>query len=59
MIDGITIEVELDGKVEQVRYIGVDLLEYEQDWRVWVESTEKNKQLVEGKTRVVDQRPVG
>ena len=53
VIDGVTIEVELDGKVEQVRYIGVDLLEYEQDWRVWVESTEKNKQLVEGKSALL------
>jgi micrococcal nuclease len=53
VIDGITIEVELDGKVQQVRYIGVDLLEYDQDWRVWAESTEKNKQLVEGKSAVL------
>ena len=53
VIDGVTIEVELDGKVEQVRYIGVDLLEYEQDYRVWVESTEKNKQLVEGKSALL------
>ena len=37
VIDGITIEVQLDGKVEQARYIGVDLLEYDQDWRVWAE----------------------
>ncbi len=53
VIDGITIEVELDGKVQQVRYIGVDLLEYDQDWRVWAASTEKNKQLVEGKSAVL------
>jgi endonuclease YncB( thermonuclease family) len=53
VIDGITIEVELDGKMQQVRYIGVDLLEYEQDWRVWAESTEKNKQLVEGKSALL------
>ncbi len=50
VIDGITIEVQLDGKPQQVRYIGIDLLEYDQDWRVWAESTEKNKQLVDGKT---------
>jgi endonuclease YncB( thermonuclease family) len=53
VIDGITIEVELDGKVEQVRYIGLDLLEYDQDWRVWADSTEKNKELVEGKTALL------
>jgi endonuclease YncB( thermonuclease family) len=53
VIDGITIEVELDGKVEQVRYIGVDLLEYDRDWRVWADSAEKNKQLVEGKTALL------
>ena len=53
VIDGITIEVELDGKVEQVRYIGVDLLEYDQDWRVWADSTEKNKQLVDGKSALL------
>ena len=50
VIDGITIEVQLDGKPQQVRYIGIDLLEYEQDWHIWAESTEKNKQLVDGKT---------
>lgn len=53
VIDGITIEVQLDGKLQQVRYIGVDLLEYDQDWRVWADSTEKNKQLVEGKTALL------
>ncbi len=50
VIDGISIEVRLDGKLQQVRYTGVELLEYDQDWRVWAESTEKNRQLVEGKT---------
>jgi endonuclease YncB( thermonuclease family) len=53
VVDGITFEVQLDGKTQQVRYIGVDLLEYEQDWRVWADSTEKNKQLVEGKTALL------
>jgi endonuclease YncB( thermonuclease family) len=53
VIDGVTIEVELDGKVVQVRYIGLDLLEYDQDWRVWADSTEKNKQLVEGKSALL------
>jgi endonuclease YncB( thermonuclease family) len=48
-VDGVTIEVSLDGKVEQVRYIGVELPDFSDDWRVWAQSTEKNKELVEGK----------
>jgi len=50
VIDGVTIEVQLDGRPQQVRYIGLDLLEYDQDWRIWAASTEKNQQLVEGET---------
>ncbi len=50
MIDGVTIEVSLDGESVPVRYIGVDLVEYGEDASIWTRMTEKNQELVEGKT---------
>ncbi len=50
IIDGVTIEVELDGRPMQVRYIGVDLLDYSQDEALWGRMAEENIALVGGKT---------
>lgn len=49
VIDGVTLEVLLDGETRWVRYIGVDLLEYEEDPTLWEKMTEKNRQLVDGR----------
>jgi micrococcal nuclease len=50
VIDGVTIEVSLDGETVPVRYIGVDLVEFGEDATIWTQMTEKNQELVEGKT---------
>jgi endonuclease YncB( thermonuclease family) len=50
VIDGVTIEVNLDGEIFPVRYIGVDLLEFGDDASMWTSMTEKNQALVGGKT---------
>ncbi len=49
VIDGVTIEVRVDGEVQQIRYIGIDLLAFGDDASVWSAMTEKNRSLVEGK----------
>lgn len=49
VIDGVTFEVSLNGEVRQVRYIGIDLLEYQSEPHIWKDMTEKNRQLIEGK----------
>ncbi|MCC7130432.1 MAG: lamin tail domain-containing protein [Anaerolineae bacterium] len=49
VIDGVAFEVELHGEARRVRYIGIDLLEYQSEPQLWSEMTEKNRQLVEGK----------
>ncbi len=57
VIDGVTIEVSADHQIYQVSYIGVGLLEYEQDAVVWIRAKEKNEALVEGKqVRLVQDR---
>jgi len=48
VIDGDTIEVEIDGRVEQLRYIGIDTPEHGLPW--FQESTDANRALVEGQT---------
>jgi len=50
VIDGVTIEVNLNGETVPVRYIGVDLLEFGEDASLWTRMTEKNQELVGGKT---------
>jgi micrococcal nuclease len=50
VIDGVNIEVSLNGQIMPVRYIGVDLLEFGDDASMWIRMTEKNRELVEGKT---------
>ena len=47
VIDGDTIEVEIDGVTERVRYIGIDTPEIGQ--RCAEEATEANRRLVSGK----------
>ena len=49
VIDGVTIEVDLGGERKRVRYIGIDLLDYSDDWTTWVRMTEKNQELAAGK----------
>jgi endonuclease YncB( thermonuclease family) len=49
VIDGVTIEVDLGGQPAQVRYIGVDLLDYSQDEALWGKMTAQNAALVDGK----------
>ncbi len=50
VIDGDSIEVKVNGKEEQVRYIGVNTPEYYSDERDEAEAaTELNRELVEGK----------
>jgi endonuclease YncB( thermonuclease family) len=49
VIDGVTIEVSSGGGIEQIRYIGIDMLEYTNEPEVWAAMTEKNRSLVEGK----------
>lgn len=51
VIDGDSIEVELDGEIYQVRYIGINTPEYySKEQKRAVEATQANKNLVEGKT---------
>jgi endonuclease YncB( thermonuclease family) len=50
VIDGVNIEVNLDGLTVPVRYIGVDLLEFGDDASLWQQMTDKNQELVGGKT---------
>jgi endonuclease YncB( thermonuclease family) len=50
VIDGASFEVSIDNVVHQVRYIGLDLLEYSDDPSKWSAMIEKNRSLVEGKT---------
>jgi micrococcal nuclease len=50
VIDGVTIEVSLDGKIVPVRYIGVNLLEFGDDASIWEQMTQKNQELVGDKT---------
>jgi endonuclease YncB( thermonuclease family) len=50
VIDGVTIEVEIDGEPYLVRYIGIDMLDSSQDPGIWTQMAEKNRQLVEGKS---------
>jgi len=53
VVDGDTINVEIDGKVEPVRYIGIDTPETVDPRKpvqcFGVEASKKNKELVEGK----------
>lgn len=49
VIDGDSIEVEIDGKEEQVRYIGMNTPEYYSDEREdAIKATDLNRELVEG-----------
>jgi endonuclease YncB( thermonuclease family) len=50
VIDGVTIEVELDGITQPVRYAGIEMPDYSQDPGIWNASRERNRELVEGKT---------
>ncbi len=53
VIDGDTIDVEIDGKIERVRYIGIDTPETVDPRKpvqcFGVEASKRNKELVEGK----------
>jgi endonuclease YncB( thermonuclease family) len=53
VVDGITIDVLVGGQKKTVRYIGLNLVEFEDDWLKWADSTEKNQSLVEGKTVIL------
>jgi len=48
VIDGDTIEVNIDGTIYKVRYIGIDTPEFGEPWAN--EATRLNRQLVEEKT---------
>jgi micrococcal nuclease len=50
VIDGVNIEVNLDGKTVPVRYIGVNLLEFGDDASIWQQMADKNQELVGGKS---------
>jgi len=50
VVDGVTIEVDLGGERRRVRYIGIDLLDYSDDWTNWARMTEKNQELAAGKS---------
>jgi len=54
VVDGDTIDVEIAGKIERVRYIGIDTPETVDPRKpvqcFGVEASKKNKELVEGKT---------
>lgn len=50
VIDGITIEVMIDGNVFPVRYVGIEMPDYSGDPTVWSIAREKNRALVEGLT---------
>lgn len=51
VIDGDTIEVAMEGVTYRVRYIGMDTPEYDEPF--FLEASEANRQLVEGKTVVL------
>lgn len=51
IVDGDTIDVELDGQEYRVRYIGIDTTERGEDF--YNQSTEANVELVEGETVVL------
>ncbi len=58
VIDGVNIEVSLNGEIVPVRYIGVDLVEFGEDASIWARMTEKNDELVGGKTvLLIEDRP--
>jgi len=59
VIDGVTIEVTINGENYQVRYIGIDMPDYSADAGVWSQATEQNKKLVEGKTVLLIQDKSG
>ncbi len=48
VIDGVTIEVHIDGELYQVRYIGIATPEIEWEPNAGAKATEKNRELVEG-----------
>lgn len=50
VIDGVTIEVSLNGENVPVRYIGINLLEFGDDASLWTRMMEKNQELVGGET---------
>jgi len=50
VIDGVTIEVMIDGNVLPVRYVGIEIPDYSGDPSIWNSAREKNQELVEGKT---------
>ena len=52
IVDGDTIDVEIEGKTYRVRYIGMDTPERGRPF--FSEATEANRKLVEGKTVVVE-----
>jgi micrococcal nuclease len=52
IVDGDTIDVEIEGKTYRVRYIGMDTPERGRPF--FSEATEANRQLVEGKTVIVE-----
>jgi endonuclease YncB( thermonuclease family) len=57
VLDGVTIEVMAENQIYPVSYIGVGLLDFEQDAIVWIRAKEKNEALVEGKqVRLVQDR---
>lgn len=49
VIDGVTIEVEIQGALYQVRYLGVMLLDASEDPNVWSQALEQNRLLVENR----------
>jgi len=49
IIDGVTIEVKIGDDIQQVRYIGIDMLDSSRDPSIWTRMAEKNRELVEGK----------
>ena len=60
VIDGDSIEVELNGKKVQVRYIGINTPEYYSDERdEAIKASDANKDLVEGKDHLYVQRSIG
>ena len=52
IIDGDTIEIEMNGQIYRVRYIGMDTPEKDEPF--FSEATEANRQLVEGKTVILE-----
>lgn len=51
VIDGDTIEVSIDGVTHRLRYIGMDTPEFDEPF--FLESSEANRQLVEGQTVIL------